>query len=255
MTRTLPLLLLLPLGGCELFNAGRNTIDGLLNPLVAEGMVISVEGPSIADTGNQPTFDLSESGLEEGTTLTLFLADAANVNEIDQAPVTDASVTLEGVEASGGEGGLYAIAQGLSYAAGTSWTLDVDVADTSASAVVDLPPPASYTLPALAVDTPITIDLTGQGFNSALVVVIRATEGVTYSNKPEGIREFYDFTHGGDEVTTVEIPAEAFPDNGAYAVGVAGLVHTTAEDLTEMNTGLTAIMSGEMVFSTGTIGM
>ena len=110
-------------------------------------------------------------------------------------------------------------------------------------------------MPALTANTAVNIDLTGQEFDSALVIVMLADGGVTYSNQPDGIREFYDFTHGSELVTTVEIPAEAFPSNGVYAIGVAGLTHTVAEDLTEMNTALTSIMAGKMVFETATIGM
>lgn len=257
MTRSLPLLLLLPLGGCELFQNGTDVVNGLLNPLVAEGMLLATVPPDAGDSGDTgASFDLGSAGIEEGTSLTLFLADAANVNEIENAPIDDATVSVHGAEAAGGGGGLYTVVgEGLTYEAGAAWNLDVDVADTAARAVLNLPAEPTFTLPALVTNTPVTLDLSGQGFNSALVVVIEATSGVTHSNQPDGIREFYDFTHGGDDVTTVEIPAEAFPGNGVYAIGVAGLVHTTSDDLSEMNTGLSTIMSGKMVFETGTIGI
>ncbi|TNE87401.1 MAG: hypothetical protein EP330_18210 [Deltaproteobacteria bacterium] len=255
MTRTLPLLLLLPLGGCDLFNSGTDIVNGLLNPLVAEGMLLATVPPGSGDSAGE-SFSLADAGLDEGTSLTLFLADAASVTEIENAPVTDATVFIHGEEASGGEGGLYTYAgSGLTYEEGATWNLDVDVADTSARAALHLPQEPTFTAPTLTANTAVTVDLTGQGFNSALVVVLEATSGLTYSNQPTGIREFYDFTHGGDDVTTVEIPAEAFPGDGVYAIGIAGLVHTVGDDLTEMNTGLTSIMSGKMVFETATIGI
>ena len=255
MTRTLPLLLLLPLGGCDLFNNGTDIVNGLLNPLVAEGILLATVPPDTGDTAGD-SFDIGDAGLSEGTTLTLFLADAASVTEIENAPVTDATVFIHGEEATGGEGGLYTAAGGgLVYEDNATWNLQVDVADTSATAALHLPGEPTFTLPALTANTAVTLDLTGQGFNSALVVVLEGTSGVTYSNQPEGIREFYEFTRGTDEITTVEIPADAFPGDGVYAVGVAGLVNTTSDDLTEMNTGISAIMSGKMVFETGAIGV
>ncbi|MCO4743325.1 MAG: hypothetical protein KC912_00965 [Proteobacteria bacterium] len=257
MTRTLPLLLVLPLAGCELFQNGTDIVGGLLNPLVAEGMMITTVPPDagVGDSGIGG-FDLSSAGIDEGVTLTLFLADAANVTQIDQAPVAGASVSLHGSDVTDAGAGLYTLAGGgLTYEAESTWNLDIAVEGTSASAALHLPVEPTFTLPALAANTAIDIDLTGQGFDSALVIVMEAGGAVTYSNQPEGIREFYEFTHGGEAVTVVEVPGEAFPNNGFYAVGVAGLTHTVAEDLTEMNTALTSIMAGKMVFETASVGM
>lgn len=245
------MLWLAALPGCELFQTGTDIIDGLLNPLVAGGIVVAVEAPQSDDTGLTGEFDLAAAGLDEGTTMNLFLARANDVTEIESAPVVDATVTIDGVEANMETDGLYVVGPGnLEWSEGSSWDIEATFPEApTATATVTLPQAATFTLPVLVQDTPITIDLTGQGFDSALVVVFEAGSGLTYSNEPTTAREFYDFTHtGGEVVTTLEIPGDAFPEPGFYAVGVAGLAHTTADDLLEMNTALSTVTSGKMVF-------
>jgi hypothetical protein len=68
----------------------------------------------------------------------------------------------------------------------------------------------------------------------------------TYSNQPEDIKSLYEFTRGNDEITTVEVPGTAFSGQSIYALGVAGMVHTTSEDIENMNSALSSVMGGKM---------
>ena len=55
-----------------------------------------------------------------------------------------------------------------------------------------------------------------------------------------------DSPMAASDATTFEIPGTAFPGDSVYAVGVAGVVHTTGDQLDNMNTALSTIMTGDM---------
>ena len=96
--------------------------------------------------------------------------------------------------------------------------------------------------------SPLVIDLTGQGFGSAIGVVVDATGEVVWTNVPTDVRSLYD-AMGSDEVTTLEIPGSAFAANQVYLVGVAAMAHTDADDLTDVNTALSKVRVGKMFLS------
>jgi len=178
------------------------------------------------------------------------LAEAGNVANLENAPIGGAPVTLQDVDAPEQQAGAYAIAPGpLSYEANADWTLSVDLNGDLASAVVSLPPPATPDLPTLhSENTPIEFDLTADEYDGVLVVVVDFNGEITYDSRPADIREVYDLARGGP-VTTVQIPGTAFPAAGAYAIGVAGLRTTTGRnDIEGINTVLTTMMAGQMVF-------
>ncbi len=250
------LLVLLTLTGCDALNKAKDTIDGLLEPVVVEGIVLGIEPPQSQEL--QDLLDQSE--FESGTTATIFMADAKEVDEIENAPITGATVSLlgtgAGVTLSEVDSGVYGLEPGtdpLPYAQGETWELESVRTDGDAQQVstaqVALPAAADFSqeIPEQhAVDTAITLDFTGLPYDSALVVVLDDEGAVTYSNEPSTIKEVYDFTHGTTELGVVTIPAEAFPDEGIFMVGVAGMVNTDSADLTEMNTGLSSVVSGLM---------
>ncbi len=247
---------LLTLIACDAFDRARDTVDGLLNPVVAEGLVLGVEAPQ----GDGLDQLLGGSSFQPGTTVSLFLADAQEVGELEQAPIRGAEVVLQ----AGGEPvpvpevgeGTYALTpeSGVAYVPEATWTLEVSRTEGDevqrSIATLALPPDHDFAdqIPTqIQPLTPITIDFTGLGYDSALVVVLDQ-DGVAYSNEPTTIREFYEFTHGNGELGTFEIPAETFPADQLFLVGVAGLTHTRAADLDGMNTALSTVMMGKMRF-------
>ncbi|MEZ4316038.1 MAG: hypothetical protein R3F61_00970 [Myxococcota bacterium] len=250
------MLALVALSGCDALNKAKDTIDGLLEPVVAEGIVLGVEPPQSQELQDL----LNGSEFDSGTTVTLFMADAKEVQQIENAPIqgADVSLTGPGVNATVSEvdSGVYVLTpadQPIEYASGDTWELRVVRTSGSSTATstaqVLLPAPADFSaeLPAQHQNnTPISLDFTGLGFDSALVVVLDDGGNVTFSNEPKTIKEVYDFTHGTTALGVITIPGEAFPDDGVYAVGVAGLVNTDPADLSEMNTGLSSIVSGLM---------
>lgn len=246
MNRLSILALVIPLAGCE---AIKDTYEGLTNPLIAEGMILGVEAPESDE------IDLESTGYSEGTGLTLFLADAESVTDIENAPVEGADVVLTGnttVEATEIGGGGYAVtpSEDLVYEAGETWSVKATVGREEGTAHVRLPPAPNATIAEQHTQgEPVTLNLSGQGFTGALVVVVDVQTGdVTYSTQPEGIRDFYNLTRGDDEVGDITVPGTAFPGESVYALGVTGLTHTTSEDFDGMNTALSGVLAGKMRF-------
>src|SRR5262245_22332243 len=97
MKRAALLVLLAPLGACGLFksvgdgiNHVGDTIGGLTNPLVVQGIVLGVDAPQ----GDTSGLDLSDTDLKQGCALTVFLADASDPSQIEDAPVIGAGVDV-----------------------------------------------------------------------------------------------------------------------------------------------------------------
>lgn len=242
--RTAPLLIAaLGLQSCAIVNEGRDILAGLTNPLVVQALVLGVELPG----GEEITFPDEFSA---GATATAFLADAGNVADLENAPIAGATVTFDGVELEEAGNGAYALPPGETSYAGSSWSFTASTGGRhQASATVALAPAATFTLPlSVQSESSLTIDLTGQGFDGAFVVVNDSEGNITFDNRPEGIREFYEFTRG-DEVAEVIVPGAAFPAPGFYAIGVAGIQNTSGRaNMDRMNTALSNFMSGNLVF-------
>ncbi|MCA9492736.1 MAG: hypothetical protein H6736_13015 [Alphaproteobacteria bacterium] len=249
-------LALLSLTGCDAFQKAKGTLEGVLEPVVVEGIVLGIEAPQGA--GADTIF--SGSDYQAGTSVTVFLADAKEVDEIENAPIEGADVTMTDQGAPVdipelGDGG-YALAPGqqLPYAAESTWTLSVSRTsgdETSVStATLLLPPDHDFAdqIPAQHdLNVAIDIDFTGLGYDTALIVVLDE-DGVAYSNEPSTIRELYDFTHGNGDLGVVTVPADIFDAQSLYLVGVAGMTNTRAADLDEANTALSTVMMGKMRF-------
>jgi hypothetical protein len=237
--------------GCDQIDLFRDTWEGLTNPVVVEGIILGMEA------AESDLIDLSATEYAEGTAATVWLADAQDAEQLEDAPVEGAFVDVEETLATDMTQGLYAIEPGpLEYVDGATWTITGKMEEDApeedlATADVELPPAADVDIPEEhTANTAITVDLTGMGYHSGLIAVINVATGeITYSNEPEDIRSFYDFTHGDDEAGEFEIPATAFPvEDTVYAVGVAGMVHSTSDALEGMNTLLSMLMSGKMRF-------
>ena len=130
---------------------------------------------------------------------------------------------------------------------------------------VDAPPAADLSgrIPAeQPLNTSLTVDLSGQGFHSALAMVMKlpTEEGqepvVTYSNlSMDDPVAMFELTHPSGsllnedipEFTEIEIPAEAFLDSGVYAVGVSGLRVSSKNDQQNINL-MSAMIAGKFSF-------
>ncbi len=245
MTRLIVLAATVGLAGCDAFDSTRDAIDGLTNPSIALGLVIAVDEPEEAD--------LSSTDLEVGTAFSLFLGDASSAADIENAPINNATVTLEGVQTDDPTEGVYLITpdRGLVYEDGATWQVAMSLPSGEASATLELPiAPDFDPITEQTAGTGVSIDLTGQGYNAVVVVVIEASSGdLTYSTEPQTAREVYDLTRGNDEVTGIEVPGEAFPsENEVYVLGIAGLNHANGADVDGVNSLLSSVSAGKMVF-------
>jgi hypothetical protein len=233
------LVAVLPLmtAGCGLFDKGKDLIDGLTNPLVAQAIVLGAQLPQDAGDIDFP------AEFADGVTVSIFLADAADVADLENAPIGGAAVTVEQTTIPEVQPGAYALEPDA------TWEIAVTIGGSSSHADVDLPPPADFTPPAQhSANTPLTVDFTGQEFDGALLVVVDQDGAITFDNRPADIRDVYNLTRG-EAPGVIEIPASAFPAAGAYAVGVAGIRSTSGNDRMDgMNTVLSSAMAGQLVF-------
>jgi hypothetical protein len=240
----MPILFLL---ACNL-DALKDKVNGLTNPLAAEGLILGIAPPA-------GDVDISASGYEPGVQMTAFLADAASVTDLQNAPVTGADVTggpsgSEVAMSDDGEGS-YSGQTSAAYTPGATYVLSADIGSDGSMAEIIAPPGPDLTgASSQPVGQPMTLSLAGKGYTSALVIVLDPSTGtVTYSNQPGSIKDVYDIGHNDTALDSVTIPGSAFPTAGPYVYGVAGLVHTNAADLDGMNTALSSVLAGEMQFN------
>lgn len=240
------------LAGCEQLTDIKDKVEGLTNPMVSQALLLGVAEPESGEV------DLSGTDFDKGTGLNVFLADASSVDDLEEAPITGADVRIRvgdtaAVVVDEAESGAYLATgdDGLEYEAGADAVLSIDYGDESFQSNVTLPPPAQVDIP----DThqagePLTVDLSEGSYDSVLAVVINgATGDVTWQNRPETVREIYDFTHGtGAGVSELTIPGSAFPAGCACAVGIAGMRAASADEFVNQNTALSSLIAGQLKF-------
>ncbi len=246
--------MLLLLVGCADFLAISEAFDDLTNPLVVQSVYMGVEPLP-------PGVELGESAYASGSTARVLLADASNVDELDEAPViTDATIVLE---MEGGAVPLRAEAEGawvadttdgLGWDAGDAVSLEVEREDgTHRLALVTPDAPKADIEAEQAKGEPLVVDLTGATYDNIVVTVVRLEDGETvYDSMPTDIAALYRLTHAADELV-VEVPGSAFSKPGVYAVGVAGLVNAHPDDYEDVNVALSALTAGSFVFSAVTV--
>jgi len=234
----LPLLSLAFLAGCSFLDG----LDDYVSNVVCEGIYLGVDDPDLAA---QLGLDVSD-----GAATTVFLARATSLSSVEANLLTDAdSVSLRSggstVELENqGDGTYLALGDGgLGYAAGATYVLEVDHDGRShtASAVApdppdlgDLPDAGAGELHPTGQD--LTVDLTGQGYDNWLGLVLDADGTVTWDNRPESAGDYIDWIGGSDDVGVVTIPGSAFPDAGSvYVVGVAGVRRSLDAELSNFN--------------------
>jgi hypothetical protein len=253
--RYTPLLTLL--FGCDVIQEKISDIEELTNGFVAGGIYLGVEDIE------SPYFDISDTEFGKSANLTLYLAAADISNELSANPISRADVFFSAGTMSelpileSSESGSYTANSdnGLLYAEGETAIIDITHAEVPHQLQIDVPLAPQFTLPeSHMLGTNISLDLTGQEFYETLIVVIRADTGeVTYEKRPTDVESLYEFAHPGgvlmsDEieyVSTVEIPAQAFPNNNIYVVSVAGIRSSDRDDMVDVNPLLSSFIAGK----------
>ena len=245
-------MLLFFLGGCADFFALRDAFEELTNPLVVQSWYVGVEPLPEG-------VDLGESTWASGSTARVLMADAENLSDLASAPVEDATVALVGPDGSvplrdAGAGTWVADGtDGLGWVPGDDAALDIQ-RDGAHALSLTTPDAPEVRLPALFfADHPLTVDLTGQGYDNVLVTVVRLEDSVTvYDSTPTDIQALYRLTHSAGSLTAT-VPPAAFSRPGAYAIGVAGLENADPDDFEGVNLALSALTAGALQFELLTV--
>lgn len=243
---------ILLLSGCGLIDDAIKDLEGLTNPLVGQAFFLGVAEPD--DTTIAQALADSEIGLER--IIQVHLADAASVDDLTEAPISGAVVDLE-VGSSGAvdleevmDGGYKAsAADGLTYVTGQDANLSIMLGEDVSTMSISLPAAVEAVVSSdWDSNTEMVVSLGGE-YDGALGVVLDvAAAEVTWDNRPSGIQEIYDFTHGDAVVTELVIPASAFPGPSLYAVGIAGVDNADPETFENVNTLLTSFVAGKVRF-------
>ncbi len=235
-------LLAVSLAGC----AVTDDIGDYFSNVVTEALFVGVDDPAAAE---QLGFDQVE-----GAAASVFLARARSLNDIESNLFDDAEL----VTMSGGFGSATLASQGsgmyiatsadtpLVYSVGATVTHAVTDHGKSFTVVHTLPAAPSVTHDGQHVaNTALTLPL-GRVFDNEVTVVVDQDGNVTWDSRPQDVGEYLDWI-GNNEVTTVEIPASAFPNAGAaYAVGVAGVDKALDRDFDEFNPLVSNFAAGQM---------
>jgi hypothetical protein len=248
------LLLAVVATGCTAVDKAKDAVEGATETTVIQASVLAVQDPQ------DPTIQslISLTPFAPGTSETVFLADASSPDSLEDSPIEGATASLEGVALQETGGGTYALdpIKGPAYDVGATWTTTVDIGDGTARTAKVVLPPAADPLPTAptslgavshAAGQPLTVDV-GAAFASSVVALIAPDGSVAFTNNPETIGDLYESTKS-DTALPVEIPGSAFADSGIYALGVAGLAHTKADDLDGFNTIISKLRAGEMVWT------
>lgn len=233
------------LGGCDLFNQAKDTINGVIDPVVAVGVVAVVDTPqAISDRITLP------EEYQAGVSAEVFLADARSVSDLANAPIAGADVTLAGcgdsvVLADGGNGS-YTTAAQLTGCAGPTFTVRRADVDPNAVLPVTIPADQDVGIPAhVDAGADLVLDLSHADWSGAVLVVIDATDGsVVWTSKPTDITGWYQLLKGQQDLSAVTIPGASFSADSEYAVVVTGLQRTKGSELSEVNTVLSTVAGG-----------
>lgn len=237
----------LVLGGCDLFEKTKDAVEGVTSLQVAVGLVVAASAPD-SRFGDE----IEGLGVTEGVGGTVFLADARQVADVENAPVSGAEVALVGC---GGEAALEAQGPGAYVLVPPS---DVDGCaelvierrdDKPATLPVPLPPPFQATVgPRHDAGVDLVVDLSADAPDVAFGVLLDATSGtVLWSNEPEGVGEVLAWLNGNQKPSEIVVPGEHFEAGGAYALVLTQAVRTRGVDLDGVNTAISRVAAGRAV--------
>ena len=228
-------MLFMMLFGCDEIDS---LFAGLTDKDIAEGVVMGVE--------TDPGIDLTGSAYAVGGRGAAYLSDMSG------EPV---SGDLSIVSATGGSMQLMEEEQGVwatdanaafVYHPGEVYAIHRDGAEilrATAAGAANLAIPGTH--PA---GTSMAVDASDQDFDALMGVVLNLTSGeMTWSKAPDSPGAAYDLLIA-DPSLAYDIPADAFPTAGVYAVGMAGLQTNKPEEVTDVNALASLMGTGVLHF-------
>lgn len=238
----IPLVLI---GGCDLFRKAEDTVNGVIDPQVAVGIVAQFDTPDLLPE----TFTLPEQ-YQAGVSATFFLADARSVSDLENAPIDGATLSLSGcgdsVLLSDGGDGSYSTAAQLPGCEGPEFTTRRTDVDPHALLPVTIPARQDVGIPAqVEAGQDLVLDLSQADWSAAILAVVDVTDGaVVWTSEPVGIQGWYQLLKGQQDLTAVTIPGASFAEDSEYGIVVTGLQRTRGADLDEVNTVLSTVAGG-----------
>jgi len=255
--KKMTLLIPFALVGCAELKQLKEDLEALTNDFVISTFYIGTAEFS------DDRVDLSTIEEMQGTQAATYLVSAETMDGSAPPPVTRADVILStdggtSVTLEEDAGGLYSgnSEDGLEYQAGELVTITADYNGESHSAAVTAPAPPTYDAPEEhPLNTDLTIDISGQGYDSALTFVAYfGLEGgagsIVYSNEPQDFSELYAFAYPDETATdvSVTIPADSFAEEGLYVIALGGVVGGETDDMDNVNTLLSSVLATQMAF-------
>jgi hypothetical protein len=235
------------LSGCALFEELKSVVDELTEPVVMQAIAVGLAEPD-------PSWglDLTGTEYEGGSTVQVWISDANTSSGF--APARGARVSFVS-DANGSFGlseeetGYYVVSNidGLRYSSNDDIDLVSDYAGERQRISMRTPPVADVSVP--TDHTPLlgmTIDIRGQGFDNAAVVVFDITTGRAVSVWESD----YDKTKPEDSSNLVQsIGGDTFQPNRIFVIGVAGLTASSPGDLHGLQVLGSGMMAGSMVLN------
>ncbi len=245
--------------GCGAVTRIGDKIIGLTNPVLVGGLIVGTRLPD----DPQLRAALEDNGVTERTEVQLAVADALELQDVEQALITDALVTLDAdtsVDLTVGDDDWFTLdaPPGPPYVAGDTWMLSAELPDRVLPGTVSIPLPEGAAAVLPLVQPPrqaLTVDLSGQGYDFAFAAVYDLNGEELWTNAPDDNDAIIDFVlPGGDPVEEVVLPGDAFPEEGAVVVGVAGMQRAPVEGIEGLNEALTAVLAGELQLEPVVVG-
>ncbi len=231
--------------GCALFEELKGVVDELTEPVVMQAVAIGVD-----DGG----FDLTGTEYEHGGAVQVWVTDANTSSGF--SPATNARVSVIS-DANGSfallevEPGHYAVTneEGLRYSPNDDIEIVSEYAGERQRITMRTPPAAEVDIPAQQpAGLGMNIDLTGQGFDNAMIVVF-ALNAVTGRTQLVWQAE-YDKTQPRDASNLEQdIPPSVFEQDHLFVIGVAGLTAADQSDLHGLQNLGSGMLAGSMVLN------
>lgn len=253
-TTLLPVLLLTGCGDIQKLLALKDTFDAYTNSTVASTSILGV-APS-EDERVDMALALTELG--SGVRASAWLVQTEGAGGLDDDGLSGQPVRLivdgRGVGMEEIAAGEYMADgdSGLAYLPQTEAVLQFETDEGNKGLAVGLPQAPAFDIPAEHLPKEaLEVDLGGQDYDAALVMVLDVLTGqVTYEQTPTGALELYEFARADAAVGWVDIPADAFPEESVYAVGIAGTWNADPETFEGVNVALTTGFAGRFRFVT-----
>lgn len=250
----LPALWLAGCGDIQKLLALKDTLDDYTSGDVASVSVLGVAPPD----DDRVAVALGQTDLASGARAAAWWVRSEGTGGGDAEAPAGRAVTLlvdgEALEMEEVAAGEYSAdgEAGLEYRPRTEAALRINGPDGRMGLAVGLPDVPSFALPDTHMPKePLEIDLTGQDFDASLAMVLDVLTGeVTWEQRPAGAMELYEFARAGAGVGALQIPADAFPEESIYAVGIAGTWSADPETFEGVNVALTTGFAGRFRFVT-----